>query len=37
MNPVLLKPETETGAQVIVQGRRLTTTRAAEYQRSSPG
>jgi adenosylcobyric acid synthase len=32
MNPVLLKPETETGAQVIVQGRRLTTTRAADYQ-----
>jgi adenosylcobyric acid synthase len=36
MNPVLLKPETETGAQVIVQGRRLTTTRAAEYQRLKP-
>lgn len=31
MNPVLLKPESETGAQVIVQGRRLTTTRAADY------
>ncbi|MCU0854079.1 MAG: cobyric acid synthase [Rhodobacteraceae bacterium] len=36
MNPVLLKPETETGAQVIVQGRRLTTTRAAEYQLLKP-
>jgi adenosylcobyric acid synthase len=36
MNPVLLKPETETGAQVIVQGRRLTTTRAAEYQTLKP-
>jgi adenosylcobyric acid synthase len=36
MNPVLLKPETETGAQVIVQGRRLTTTRAAEYQALKP-
>ncbi|MEZ5842455.1 MAG: cobyric acid synthase [Hyphomicrobiaceae bacterium] len=31
MNPVLLKPESETGAQVIVQGRRLTTMRAREY------
>ncbi|WP_207779432.1 cobyric acid synthase [Zavarzinia aquatilis] len=31
MNPVLLKPESETGAQVIVQGRRRTTTRAADY------
>jgi adenosylcobyric acid synthase len=36
MNPVLLKPETETGAQVIVQGRRLTSTRAAEYQALKP-
>lgn len=31
MNPVLLKPETDVGAQVIVQGRRLATTRAREY------
>jgi adenosylcobyric acid synthase len=31
MNPVLLKPETDTGAQVIVQGRRAGTMRAAEY------
>lgn len=36
MNPVLLKPESETGAQVVVQGRRLTTTRAAEYARLKP-
>jgi adenosylcobyric acid synthase len=36
MNPVLLKPETETGAQVVVQGRRLTTTRAADYQALKP-
>ena len=36
MNPVLLKPETETGAQVIVQGRRLTTTRAADYAALKP-
>ena len=31
MNPVLLKPETETGAQVVVQGRRIATARAREY------
>ncbi len=31
MNPVLLKPESETGAQVIVQGNRLTTVRAKDY------
>lgn len=31
MNPVLLKPETDTGAQVIVQGRRAGTLRAKNY------
>jgi len=31
MNPVLLKPESETGAQVIVQGRRMANVRAREY------
>ncbi|MCP5087580.1 MAG: cobyric acid synthase [Rhodobacteraceae bacterium] len=31
MNPVLLKPETDTGAQVIVQGQRLTTAKARDY------
>jgi adenosylcobyric acid synthase len=36
MNPVLLKPETDVGSQVIVRGRRLTTARAAEYQRLKP-
>lgn len=36
MNPVLLKPETEVGAQVIVQGRRLTTAKARAYQRLKP-
>lgn len=31
MNPVLLKPESETGAQVIVQGRRVATLAARDY------
>ncbi|RLL64762.1 cobyric acid synthase [Paenirhodobacter hankyongi] len=31
MNPVLLKPESETGAQVIVQGRRRAVTGARDY------
>src|SRR5688572_31967415 len=31
MNPVLLKPESETGAQVVVQGKRAGTMRAREY------
>jgi adenosylcobyric acid synthase len=31
MNPVLLKPETDTGAQVIVQGRRMGSLRAGDY------
>jgi len=33
MNPVLLKPETDTGAQVIVQGQRFGTLRALDYGR----
>ena len=36
MNPVLLKPESETGAQVIVQGQRLTTTKARDYAAFKP-
>ena len=36
MNPVLLKPETDTGAQVIVQGRRLTTVGARDYAALKP-
>ncbi|MFV3125994.1 cobyric acid synthase [Niveispirillum sp. KHB5.9] len=32
MNPVLLKPQSDVGAQVIVQGRMLGTAKAAEYQ-----
>lgn len=31
MNPVLLKPETETGSQIIVQGQRFGSMRAREY------
>ncbi|MEL6678973.1 MAG: cobyric acid synthase [Pseudomonadota bacterium] len=37
MNPVLLKPESETGSQVVVQGKRLTTVRAREYAALKPG
>ncbi|TQM94512.1 adenosylcobyric acid synthase (glutamine-hydrolysing) [Roseinatronobacter monicus] len=36
MNPVLLKPESERGAQVIVQGKRLTTAMARDYARLKP-
>ena len=33
MNPVLLKPETETGAQLVLRGRRLARAEATDYQR----
>ncbi|MCB5199833.1 cobyric acid synthase [Loktanella sp. TSTF-M6] len=36
MNPVLLKPETDVGAQVVVQGQRLTTVRARDYAALKP-
>lgn len=36
MNPVLLKPETETGAQIVVQGRRVATLRARDYSSTKP-
>jgi adenosylcobyric acid synthase len=36
MNPILLKPESETGSQVIVQGKRLTTVRARDYSALKP-
>ncbi|AWD22357.1 cobyric acid synthase [Fuscovulum blasticum] len=37
MNPVLLKPETDVEAQVVVQGRVLGRYSAAAYQRLKPG
>ncbi len=36
MNPVLLKPQSDTGSQVIVQGRVFATARAREYQAMKP-
>ena len=36
MNPVLLKPETDRGAQVIVQGQRLATVAARDYAALKP-
>ncbi|MFV0369407.1 MAG: cobyric acid synthase [Hyphomicrobiaceae bacterium] len=36
MNPVLLKPETDVGAQVIVQGKRLATVKARAYSDLKP-
>ncbi len=36
MNPVLLKPESETGSQVVVQGRRVATVKARDYAALKP-
>lgn len=36
MNPVLLKPETDIGAQVVVQGRRIATVKARDYAALKP-
>jgi len=36
MNPVLLKPETDVGSQVVVQGKRLTTVKARDYSALKP-
>ncbi|GGL79365.1 cobyric acid synthase [Wenxinia marina] len=36
MNPVLLKPESEVGAQVVVQGRRVATVAARDYAALKP-
>ena len=37
MNPVLLKPQSEVGSQVVVQGRVVGNARAREYQAMKPG
>ncbi len=36
MNPILLKPESEVGSQVVVQGKRLTTVKARDYAALKP-
>ncbi|MCC6864258.1 MAG: cobyric acid synthase [Rhodobacteraceae bacterium] len=36
MNPVLLKPESETGSQVVVQGHRIATVKAHDYAALKP-
>ena len=36
MNPILLKPETDVGSQVVVQGKRMATVKAREYAALKP-
>ncbi len=36
MNPVLLKPETDIGSQVVVQGKRVATVKARDYAAMKP-
>ena len=37
MNPVLLKPQSELGSQIVVQGRVIGNARARDYQKMKPG
>jgi adenosylcobyric acid synthase len=37
MNPVLLKPQSETGSQIVVQGRVVGEAKGRDYQRLKPG
>jgi adenosylcobyric acid synthase len=37
MNPVLLKPQSEIGAQIVVRGRMMGSARARDYQAMKPG
>ncbi|MEQ8395928.1 cobyric acid synthase [Thalassobaculum sp.] len=36
LNPILLKPETDTGAQIVIHGKRVGHARAREYQTLKP-
>src|ERR1700689_533347 len=36
MNPILLKPQSEIGSQIVVQGRVRTSAKAAEFQNMKP-
>src|SRR5690348_832720 len=36
MNPILLKPESDIGSQIVVQGKRMATLRARDYASMKP-